>query len=86
LTNLPSESDTTVRPLVGVDAVRAVNQMLYKGHLGRVAGRDAWMDRAVMAILARVPAFAMARDPERDTPASLSTRFLAHLGAERLPA
>jgi len=76
--------DTEVRPLAGIDAVRSLNGMLYRGYIGRAMQRGDWMIRATLAILTHVPVFAMGRDPDRDTPESLAVRFLEHARGERL--
>ncbi|MEP6491757.1 MAG: serine kinase [bacterium] len=84
LTAGPDASVAIVCPLAGIDAVHSLNRMVYRAYIGRAIHRDDWMIRATMAVLTRVPVFAMGRDSVTDTPESLATRFLDHAHGERL--
>jgi hypothetical protein len=79
-----SEGATTdVRVVAGIDAVHAIDGMLYRAAIGRSVAGGEWVDRALMTLLAQVPVFALSRDEKSDTPSSLAARVLDHIGATK---
>jgi len=64
----------------GLDAIHVANRAIYRPQIGRLVGKPEALARMVMSLLANVPLFVIARDPNTDNPDSFTDRFLADLG------